>query len=331
MTANCTRCCGRHATVAPESSSTAGRRRVGMMVARAGRLMPGTRPKAAWAAITDAPVCPALKSAAARPCATASAASRIDARGLRRSAAAAGSSMPIASGVSRISRGSAPAPGCRAISRSMTSRSPTSSSPSAGAGRPPAPRPRCCRGRRRPPSRQWRCAWRRGTGRRTPGGHCTGDLRFLDRADRTALCSSRSAGRRGAAPSPRGTADRCRSARGTARRAYGAWPSASWNAGVWDWARSSSPCRGSAASSAAQGEGRPTRACTRTWCGSGSPRSRGTGRGTTRRTTASSAAPVETARAASRSRRAFPRGRTTSSDRPRRSPARRPRRPAAGT
>ena len=44
--ANWTRCCGRHSTVAPESSSTAGCWRVGMIVASAGRSTPGSRPNA---------------------------------------------------------------------------------------------------------------------------------------------------------------------------------------------------------------------------------------------------------------------------------------------
>ena len=55
------------------------------------------------AAITDAPVCPALKSAAACPSRTASAATRIDALGLRRNAAAAGSAISIRSGASTTS------------------------------------------------------------------------------------------------------------------------------------------------------------------------------------------------------------------------------------
>ena len=48
-----------------ESSSTAGCRRVGMIVASAGRSTPGSRPNAPCAAMTDAPVWPALKSASA--------------------------------------------------------------------------------------------------------------------------------------------------------------------------------------------------------------------------------------------------------------------------
>ena len=59
-----------------------------MIVASAGRSTPGSEPNAACAAITDAPVWPALNSASARPSRTASAATRIDARGLRRSACA---------------------------------------------------------------------------------------------------------------------------------------------------------------------------------------------------------------------------------------------------
>ena len=59
--------CGRHSTVAPESSSTAGRCRVGITVASAGLSMPGSRPSVETAAITEAPVCPAENSAAACP------------------------------------------------------------------------------------------------------------------------------------------------------------------------------------------------------------------------------------------------------------------------
>ncbi len=80
----------------------AGLLRVGMVVASAGRSTPGNLPNAPTAAITVAPVWPALKSASASPLRTASAANRMDARGFLRSAAAAGSSMPIDSGVSRM-------------------------------------------------------------------------------------------------------------------------------------------------------------------------------------------------------------------------------------
>ena len=62
---------------------------------------------------TDAPVCPALNRAEARPSRTASAATRIDARGLRRRAVAAGSAMSMRSGASRIWTSSDPLPGCR--------------------------------------------------------------------------------------------------------------------------------------------------------------------------------------------------------------------------
>ena len=70
ITPNCSRCCGRHSTLAPTSSSTAGRCRVGIVAASAGRSTPGSMPNAPCAAITVAPVCPALKSAAASPRAT---------------------------------------------------------------------------------------------------------------------------------------------------------------------------------------------------------------------------------------------------------------------
>src|SRR6185437_2306482 len=56
MIANWTRCCGLHSTVAPESRSTTGCRRVGIIVASAGRSTPGRRPNALIAAITDAGV-----------------------------------------------------------------------------------------------------------------------------------------------------------------------------------------------------------------------------------------------------------------------------------
>ena len=104
MIANCTRCCGRHSTVAPESRSTAGARSVGMIVASAARSTPGSlrTPRAPPSPLLP---CPALKSAAARPSRTASAATRIDACGAWwRSAAAAGSAISMRSGASAISR-----------------------------------------------------------------------------------------------------------------------------------------------------------------------------------------------------------------------------------
>ena len=67
ITANCSRCCGRHSTLAPTSSSTAGRSRVGIVAASAGRSTPASMPNAPCAAITVAPVWPALNSAAASP------------------------------------------------------------------------------------------------------------------------------------------------------------------------------------------------------------------------------------------------------------------------
>src|SRR5689334_7358262 len=51
------------------------------------------------------------------------------------------------------------------------------------------------------------------------------------------LCSNRSAGRLGAVPSIRGTADTSPPGPGSTRRACAAWLSASWNGGVWDSAR----------------------------------------------------------------------------------------------
>src|SRR5260221_2171734 len=132
MTANWTRCGGRQPTVAPASSSTAGERRVGMIVASAGRSTPGKRPKAACAAMTEAPVWPALKSASAWPSRTASAATRIEARGLRRSASAGLSDISTRSGASMIwtsMRRNRLATGWRASSASIAAASPTSSSP----------------------------------------------------------------------------------------------------------------------------------------------------------------------------------------------------------
>ena len=102
MTANCSRCGGRHSTLAPTSSSSAGRPRVGITAASAGRSTPGNIPNALCAAITVAPVCPALKSADASPLTTASAATLIDAPGLRRSAADGDSSIPTTSGASTM-------------------------------------------------------------------------------------------------------------------------------------------------------------------------------------------------------------------------------------
>jgi hypothetical protein len=70
-------------------------------------------------------VCPALKSAAASPSRTASAATRIDAPGFRLSAAAAGSAISIRSGACRTRTSTAPAARCRDNSRSTTASSPT--------------------------------------------------------------------------------------------------------------------------------------------------------------------------------------------------------------
>ncbi len=71
-------------------------------------------PKAACAATTLAPVWPALNSAAAWPAATCSAATRIDARGLRRSAFAGDSLMSITSGASMTRTSRSLASGWRA-------------------------------------------------------------------------------------------------------------------------------------------------------------------------------------------------------------------------
>jgi hypothetical protein len=87
-----------------------------------GPIHAGSRPNAACAAITAAPVCPALKSASARRLRTASAATRMDARGLRRSAAAAGSAISTHSGASSVSIVQRVAPGCRLSSASTTPR-----------------------------------------------------------------------------------------------------------------------------------------------------------------------------------------------------------------
>ncbi len=97
IAANCTRCFGRHSTLAPTSSSTAEPRRVGMVAASAGRSTPSSMPRCPYAAMTVAPVCPALKKASARPAATSAAAMATEASGRRRSAAAGASAIPIAS------------------------------------------------------------------------------------------------------------------------------------------------------------------------------------------------------------------------------------------
>ena len=68
-------------------------------------------PNAACAAITVAPVLPALKSAAARPAATSAAATRIEAPGRRRSAAVGGSPIPITSSAWTMTTSSAAASG----------------------------------------------------------------------------------------------------------------------------------------------------------------------------------------------------------------------------
>ena len=94
--------------VAPRSSSTAGRRRVGIVVASAGRSTPGSRPNARVRRHDRrAGVAGAEQRAPRRRRATASAATRIDARGLRRSAAAGDSAISIDSGASTISTSSA--------------------------------------------------------------------------------------------------------------------------------------------------------------------------------------------------------------------------------
>ena len=56
ITANCTRCCGRHSTLAPASTSTAEPISVGIAAASAGRSTPGIMPKAVRADTTVAPV-----------------------------------------------------------------------------------------------------------------------------------------------------------------------------------------------------------------------------------------------------------------------------------
>ena len=274
--------------------------------------------------MTEAPVCPALNTAAAWPSRTASAASRIDARGLRRSAAEAGSPIPMDFGrvenargrprrrrdgaparvyVGRRARPAAtrPADACAATSApSMMLRGPSSPPIASIAIR--------MLGRRRGPARRARRT--AGPGTRTGAGRhsqCrmleTGaDARqrslTLPRRDGPgAPCSSHSGRRPGEAPSPRGTAGTHRQARAAARHGSGAWPSASSNAGVWDWARVSSPSLDSISFSAAPAAGLPTPACSRSRSGSDSRRTPRTGHGTTARTAASSARPAGTARA----------------------------------
>ena len=100
--------------------------RVGITGASAGRPAPGSMPNAACAASTVAPVLPALKSAPARPDATSSAATRIEASGFRRSAAAGASDISTTSGASTISIPSAGQSPWAASRRSSTPRRPTS-------------------------------------------------------------------------------------------------------------------------------------------------------------------------------------------------------------
>ena len=82
--------------------------------------------------MTDAPVWPALKSASARPSRTASAATRIEARGFRRSASAALSDISMRSGASMIwtsIRRNRLATGWRASSASIAAASPDEQQP----------------------------------------------------------------------------------------------------------------------------------------------------------------------------------------------------------
>jgi hypothetical protein len=82
-------------------------------------------PKAVQAAMTVAPVCPALNSAPLSCRATRSTATRIDARGFRRSAEAA-SIMPTTSGASTISSPSCGQSACDASACSSSAAGPTS-------------------------------------------------------------------------------------------------------------------------------------------------------------------------------------------------------------
>ena len=129
MTANCTRCCGRHSTVAPRIEQHRGpaarrddrrqrrpidagqpaERRVRRHHRRAG--MAGAEER------VGAAVAHGFRRHPDRR------------RGLRRSAAAAGSAISMRSGASAISMSSQAAPGCRDSSRSMAPRAPTSSRP----------------------------------------------------------------------------------------------------------------------------------------------------------------------------------------------------------
>ena len=129
ITANCNRCCGRHSTFAPASSSTAGRLLVGIVVASAGRSTPGTMPNAACAESTAAPVCPALTSAAALRPATSSAATLTDERGLRRTADEGDSAISITSGASTTPIPSARQSGYALNARSTSAVRPTRSIP----------------------------------------------------------------------------------------------------------------------------------------------------------------------------------------------------------
>ena len=129
ITPNCLRCCGRHSTLAPTSSSTAEPRFVGTVTASAGRSTPAIMPNAACAAITVAPVWPALKSAAASPRATRSAATLMLAVGFLRSADAGESSIAITSGASTTRTRSRVISGYRASSSSSFAVGPTSVTP----------------------------------------------------------------------------------------------------------------------------------------------------------------------------------------------------------
>ena len=252
---------------------------------------------------------PALKTRRRAPSRTASAASRIDARGLRRSAAAAGSAISMRSGVSSdldVERGRPRMPRQLALDRArvadeqqpdlqMTRGDQRPVDDAAGpvvaahrvdgdahrsatscqlAGLQLASvRPRTRRDVRASPS-NWRLSTSSVTGRLEAGSERSCRLCLVDRPDLAALVVAAVRAdlvRRLSLP---GTADRCRPARPSARRGCGAWRSGSSNAGVSDWASQFSFCRFSSPLSGASRGIFPPRLRSRTRCRSDSRRTR---------------------------------------------------------
>ena len=230
-----------HSTVAPASRRTAMPRRVGIDGASAGRSTPFSIPNAACAATTDAPVCPALTTAAAARSRTSSVATRIDARGLRRSAERRRlvhrrrRRAPSTTWTS-----SAPASACRVSSAAIASGRPTRSRHARVPRRRQRPVHDRAPGRDRRPWRPRRFA--------AAGGRVAHDGP-RDEAVRRARgqrptpprprgpvvgCRGRSTRTRGAAPSARRTAGRPRPWWPAARRACAACGRGSWSVVVLD-------------------------------------------------------------------------------------------------